>query len=163
MTKTKYFAIDANGTKHTRNSDRVYTHAVMIQDTYARCIANATDAAWDKTFKSNFKFYQQNEPAKVAAYADAAAYVAAVHAEMVAAVDQKKADGDFDKWGAASFNGRYELAAREAGKYQGKGWNVHVVKAEVEAAKPAKVAKPVAPAKETALDIIARMKAKRAA
>jgi hypothetical protein len=29
---TKYFVIDANGKKHTRNSRRIYTHAVLYRD-----------------------------------------------------------------------------------------------------------------------------------
>lgn len=57
MPKTNYFVTDANGVKHTRSSDRVYTHAVVSKGDYAKHIAQANAQDWNKSERSNFKYY----------------------------------------------------------------------------------------------------------
>lgn len=56
MPKIKYFAIDPNGERHTRSSERVYSHAVVYKDDYAKELANASDKGWTKTDRSNFDY-----------------------------------------------------------------------------------------------------------
>jgi hypothetical protein len=52
----KYFVIDANGKKHTRNSKRVYTHAVLYRD------SKEHDLKWATTkpdhWVANFWYHQ---------------------------------------------------------------------------------------------------------
>lgn len=46
MAKTAYFATDANGKTHTRNSDRVYTHTVVYRNSKERFLASANAEMW---------------------------------------------------------------------------------------------------------------------
>lgn len=55
--KTKYFAIDANGERHTRSSERAYSHMVVFKDDFAREMALSTDKSWAKQDARNFDYY----------------------------------------------------------------------------------------------------------
>lgn len=57
MPKIAYFATDADGYVHTRNSDRVYTHTVVFKGGYERAMKMAKDPFHAKTDKKNFGYY----------------------------------------------------------------------------------------------------------
>lgn len=160
MPKTKYFVIDPAGVEHTRNSDRIYTHTVLMRGGYEYALANASDKAWDKTEARNFNYYtalangthehaqytpftgyhpsftaekiaeieerKQQEIAKrivdaaerIKGFASAAEWCEAQRAKMIASVEESKAEGKYDRWFNVSWNGRLDLAQKEASKAQ---------------------------------------------
>jgi len=66
MTKTKYHAIDANGTKHTRSTERTYSHTVVARYSRAEHMARATRPAWTESdgnnWDYNFRIANGNDP-----------------------------------------------------------------------------------------------------
>lgn len=56
MAKTVYTATDANGTIHTRKSDRGYSHTVVFRSVKSEKLANAVDKGWRNLDANNYKF-----------------------------------------------------------------------------------------------------------
>jgi hypothetical protein len=156
MAKTAYIATDAAGIKHTRNSDRVYTHTVVIKGGYERDLRAANDMAyaakeandlWAQVGKG-LEGYVANglrkhailgrdyfvkrfaeDSAIVAQFGTAAAYIDSKRAAHVARVEAEKAAGRFEKWGNIGWCGRLDLAQKLAAKYQGD-YTVAILPAE---------------------------------
>lgn len=57
MPKLRYYAFDANGQKHARISERVYTHTVVYLPSYDRYLESAHSKEWDKSERANFDYY----------------------------------------------------------------------------------------------------------
>jgi len=62
MAKTKFFAVDANGAEHTRNSARVYTHCVVARRSKATALRDAntylnTDYSFYKAYADGASIY----------------------------------------------------------------------------------------------------------
>lgn len=56
MAKTRYSATDANGTVHTRSTDRTYTHTVVAQLNRAELMERALSKAWAKSDGDNYDY-----------------------------------------------------------------------------------------------------------
>jgi hypothetical protein len=56
MAKTSYFATDANGNIHTRNSDRVYTHTVVYRNSKSKQLEAAKSAECRKMDGRNYDY-----------------------------------------------------------------------------------------------------------
>lgn len=65
--------------------------------------------------------------------ADAESYVAMKVAQRVAAVEKRKAEGGYEKWGVEGWNGRLELAQKLAAQMQGKAYiaEVQIIEAKI--------------------------------
>jgi len=59
MAKTKYFAIDRDGWEHTRTSERLYTHTVVVRPGYLRALQDASAPGWDAGEAAKWEYYQQ--------------------------------------------------------------------------------------------------------
>lgn len=57
MAKKTYIVTDPNGKQHTRKTDRIYTHAVVIKDSYEFDLAQASKI-YDVD-RSNFDYYDK--------------------------------------------------------------------------------------------------------
>lgn len=140
----KHFAIDANGTTHTRNSEnRVYSHCVAVRFSYERALAEAKKP--HRSADSNFHHYaafldgtseflkqrswhtaEQHaeqvahdiEKAKeaLAGCATVEEYSAMLIARSVGGVKKAKADGYYDRWHLMGWNSRLDLAQKEAAR-----------------------------------------------
>lgn len=56
---TKYFAIDADGGRHTRSTERTYTHTVVVKGGYEHALIGAKAKGWRSTDESNFRYYAE--------------------------------------------------------------------------------------------------------
>lgn len=123
-----------DGTTATRTTARTYTHLVAGRRSYehALALANATSGRvqdgknwdWDaacaagtyeypRQYSEADKVERQAKAAKfIAANPDRAAYVARKHSEWVARVEAEREAGAFDSWGAITWCGRPDLAAK---------------------------------------------------
>lgn len=129
MAKTAYFATDANGKTHTRNSDRVYTHTVVYRHIKSEAMAAAHSDHWKSLDANNYEFdvaiatgnhnYTTITADRVAACKARVEaftmdeYVANSLAERVARVEAT----DFTVWHNAGWCGRLDLAQKLAAKY----------------------------------------------
>lgn len=95
MAKTAYSATDANGTVHTRKSDRGYTHTVVARKNLEALIAQANDKGWQKVERSNYAYAQQiasgNDPHTRRNYSGTEAEQVRVDAENAKRVADAKA------------------------------------------------------------------------
>lgn len=143
MAKTSYFAIDANGKKHTRNSERAYTHTVVYQSIKSEGMDCALSPEWRKTEKKNYDYsvsciengkhknlmsfeHYRNDAARHAKDVEESVdflrgaksfeeFAEARKAERVAAVEAR----DYSIWHNAGWCGRLDLAQKLAAKYTG--------------------------------------------
>lgn len=151
MAKTTYTVTAPNGAVFTRKSDRVYTHAVVYQDSYEGWM-KTYDAIWSVD-KSNFNYdlkivatngcihsdhstpeYRAERVAKSQAridqYKTADAFAAAMRAERVRSLNEKKKAGGFDTWMVEGYCGRHDLAVKLAAKVTGHRHNARIVAVE---------------------------------
>jgi len=84
---TKYFAIDADGGRHTRSTERTYTHTVVSKGGYEVALASARHKAWKATDISNY-----NHDAEIAAGRDRYPYKAYLRDDMSPAERQAELD-----------------------------------------------------------------------
>ena len=158
MTKTRYSATDANGTVHTRSTERTYTHTVVVQRSkdYAITRANAHVAYSIKRAEEEFFYaaatieailasfrarrlhnlgadYAAERKAKgeefVAKWGTPEAYAAAELANDLAKIEAT----DWSVWHNLGWCGRPDLAQKAAAKAQGPA-NAAVVILEAVAA-----------------------------
>lgn len=140
MAKTAYIAIDANGTTHTRNSDRVYTHTVVYRQSKADRMAYATSKDWRDADGKNYDYaaaciangkhlnlmsfaHYANDTARHAKDVQESVahnrgltredYISTRQAERVAIVEAT----DFSVWHNAGWCGRLDLAQKLAAKF----------------------------------------------
>lgn len=156
MPKTTYTVTAPNGAVFTRKSDRVYTHAVLCQDSYEGWM-QTYDAIWEVD-KSNFRYAEKivatngeylagkvyneeqrerveaanakrlaNAKAEVETHKTANAFAAAMRALRVASLNAKLKAGGFDGWMVEGFCGRHDLAVKLAAKVTGTRHNATIV------------------------------------
>jgi hypothetical protein len=160
--KTNYVAKLNGAIVGTRASHRAYTHAVVIQwsEDHARTVAYGYKPT--ATDKSNFSYYTEvaaqgvdhphynREPwrplgdvagverAKATIEGGYDAYVERLRQHQIDSFEASRANGF--KPGVAAWNGRRDLAEKEASKYRGQDRVANVWIVEVEtSAKPVKV------------------------
>ncbi|HFJ4329211.1 hypothetical protein [Serratia liquefaciens] len=137
---TKYFVIDANGVEHTRNSNRVYTHALLVR----KNLQNARDfyngekhrarlvESWQYAnkrvqadFEREYAYYIESEETQAEMRADVAmgiaAFIAKKIAEEIALVDRDGTGEYSDFWGCYSWSGRLDLAQKQQAKWTHHG------------------------------------------
>lgn len=143
MAKTSYFAIDANGKKHTRKSERGYSHTVVYQSIKSEDMAWATSSDWRKTDGENYDYsaacikngkhmnlmgfaHYQNDTGRHAKHvAESIDFIRGAksreefmsdrQAERVASVEAR----DYSVWHNAGWCGRLDLAQKLAAKHTG--------------------------------------------
>lgn len=156
MAKTTYIVTAPNGSVFTRKSERVYTHAVLVQPCYEEQVKSA-DTVWEVD-KSNFRYSQkivesngtlharqvyreeqraeveranaerlEKSRAEVETFKTADAYAADCRARRVAAINERKKAGGFDVWIVEGFCGRPDLAAKLAAKVHHHYHNAKIV------------------------------------
>lgn len=141
----KHTATDRNGLVHTRNSQgRAYTHCVAVRPSYERALAEA-QKGW-KNAASDYAYFAERAAGRLEQYrwedegqfairlanevkhaqeqiagcANAAEYVEKTRAEMIARVEARKAKGYYDTFEVIGWNGRLDLAQKEAARQHGR-------------------------------------------
>jgi hypothetical protein len=128
----KHFFIDPAGQTHTRNSkSRTYSHAVIFRKDYEVCrrqAANVMDIdvtnfnyaqkqveteGWSEWTKEESK---QRDRDLVAKYQNGYEFAQAMAAKRVEDTDRRNAEGYYDEWICRGWNGRLDLAQKEAAK-----------------------------------------------
>lgn len=149
MAKTTYTATDAAGGKHTRKTERSYSHTVVALPSYASDLDKAKVRTYDlKEAHMRFTVLERGEEAHVAdglrrhailgaeyfrkQFAEYAAFVAQYGtpeayadervANRVAKIEERKAQGYYERWQNAGWNGRLDLAHKLAAQYQDGRW-----------------------------------------
>jgi hypothetical protein len=147
--KFGYLAIDPDGVKHKRRSDRTYTHTVVYKGGYARAVASVEDQAWAITDQNNYRYYldivegrtgkapweteAQHEARKgdaaghLAGCQCAADYIAKCKAHRLARIEANRAEGKYDTWQNAGWCGRSDLAQKVASDWSSKGFQVEIL------------------------------------
>lgn len=143
MAKTSYFVVDPNGATHTRNSARVYTHAVVYQRSKANAIDWAMSSQQRAQDMKNAQYYldciavgyhenlmgfdhyrndkkrQAQDVAeaveKLAGAKSAGQYADALRADALARIEAT----DYSLWFVAGWCGRFDLAQRLASQHTG--------------------------------------------
>ncbi|WRQ11962.1 hypothetical protein vBSlqSZDD2_51 [Serratia phage vB_SlqS_ZDD2] len=144
--KTKYFAIDANGARHTRTTARTYTHMVVVLQNLETGREAIRSEHNRKVHAKNHAFYCQEaatppspnhgEPVgrrdfynRVAAMT-CEQYVEERISEELAAIDAR--GGEFaDHWADFGWCGRLDLAQKLAAKWAHYG-KVEILEARTE-------------------------------
>lgn len=149
----KHFVILPDGQRATRNSkNRVYTHAVAVRQSYAYALQEAQSHGNLDVHRSNWRYakekaeqgaahrhaaYQtperQAEDERVAALS-LAEYRAELTAKAIARVEQLKAEGYYDKWFVAGWNGRADLAQKLHQSEANRLYNAEVITLEAQRA-----------------------------
>lgn len=89
MAKTVYTATDANGTVHTRKSDRGYSHTVVFRNVKSEKLADAVHKGWRNLDANNYKYEASIADGSTVLYiTPAGSYHASRDAAYIAA-DQK--------------------------------------------------------------------------
>ncbi|MCW7561407.1 hypothetical protein [Serratia marcescens] len=144
--KTKYFAIDANGARHTRTTARTYTHMVVVLQNLDAGRAAVQNETHRKIHVSNYRHYCQEaatppspnhgEPAERRAFYNRVAamtceeYVQMRISEERARIDEK--GGEFaNDWADFGWCGRLDLAQKLAAKWAHYG-KVEILEAQAE-------------------------------
>lgn len=144
----RHTATDANGKVHTRNSKgRVYTHCVAIRFSYEHALAQAKkpyihaasdyayfaayiDGTSDYLVKQSWQSDEQhaadvarhvaNAKANIGSAKSVEEYIANGVARAVADVEKSKASGYYDAWQVIGWNGRPDLAEKEAARQRAR-------------------------------------------
>ncbi|MGM1131811.1 hypothetical protein ACSUPJ_17360 [Serratia marcescens] len=144
--KTKYFAIDANGARHTRTTARTYTHMVVVLVNLESGREAARSEHNRKAHAKNYAFYCEEantppsptiiEPAGRRAFYNRVAamtceqYVGERINEELAAFDAR--GGEFaNDWADFGWCGRLDLAQKLAAKWAHMG-KVEILEAQAE-------------------------------
>jgi hypothetical protein len=163
MTKTTYLITTPDGATHKRTSDsRLYTHAVVGRHDYQAALASAQKL--NKMDGQNFQYYIEviagthehaqkhswetdeqhannraadiaRKTAEIAGCTDAQAYMVMKRDQAVAHVEAQKAAGYYDTFGALTWCGRPDLAAKQVAKHAGYYLDVQAIPVTVKGAK----------------------------
>ena len=118
---TKYFVIDPNGVKHTRNSDRTYTHCVLYLMDREADVASSQRAGGTAVVKSNWEYacreanpatrkYEHSESQMARIMRDAAMTLDEYRQSVVDAYMKHVENTDYTVWQLAGWCGRVDLA-----------------------------------------------------
>ncbi|MGQ6590195.1 hypothetical protein ACUNEO_25630 [Serratia sp. IR-2025] len=145
--KTKYFAIDANGARHTRTSARTYTHMVVVLCSQTKLREQLSSEANRIIHARNHAFYCKEaatppapnmgeSPKRRAFYNEVAAmtceqYVNKRVAEELAELNAKGSGEYEDFYRDFGWCGRLDLAQKLAAKWAGRG-KVEILEAQSE-------------------------------
>jgi hypothetical protein len=145
MTKIKLTATLPDGTVATRTTARTYTHVIAVLPSYKEHLRRANDELAQVQDSSNWDYrascangtyaypawYSQEARDKsvaegrawIAENPDRAAFITGKHADRVAAVEARKAEGFYETWQAATWCGRLSLAQAQLAQLQrADGW-----------------------------------------
>lgn len=139
----RYFVIDANGKKHTRNSRRIYTHAVLYRDSkeaalrladrkdsflatnfwYHHAFVDGTSKwleqkPWETEDRYKARSHEEIERSRKALRGckSPEEWEMALRDEAIARIEER----DFSQWAVEGWCGRHELAVSLAHKTNGK-------------------------------------------
>lgn len=143
--KTKYFAIDANGARHTRTTVRTYTHMVVVCHNQERMRQSASSEAERKSHGKNFDYHAReagpnpqfsNTPEQLEEHKRFAAmgregYIEHCVQVQIARINQS-GEGEYSNtWHDFGWCGRLDLAQKLAAKWAHYG-KVEILEAQAE-------------------------------
>ncbi|WP_171454591.1 hypothetical protein [Serratia marcescens] len=143
--KTKYFAIDANGARHTRTTARTYTHMVVVCHNLERMRQSASSEAERKSHGKNFDYHAReagpnpqfsNTPEQMAEHRRIAEMGRDHYIEIcvLSGIERinKAGVGEYaDQWRDFGWCGRLDLAQKLAAKWAHYG-KVEILEAQAE-------------------------------
>jgi hypothetical protein len=145
-----------DGTVLTRKTDRTYTHAILVRRSYENALARASkpsavdgenwqfhlemgagthELAQKKSWQTEERHAAElaGHKARADQYSTREAAIEGERQARIAAIEALKKSGHFDRWGALTWCGRPDLAAKELAKAQADASNADVRAVQVAA------------------------------
>ncbi|WP_181423052.1 hypothetical protein [Serratia marcescens] len=143
--KTKYFAIDANGARHTRTTARTYTHMVVVCHNLEKSRQGASSKEAKASHARNYDYHAReagpnpqfrHSPEHMAEHKRIAAMDRDHYVEICVLADieriNKAGKGEYaDQWHDFGWCGRLDLAQKLAAKWAHYG-KVEILEAQAE-------------------------------